>query len=289
MSKQTVAEVVAKFEMPEAVKQRLNARATENSLNSSANDSANNCLSHNVRLENKVCPTCSGVGHFQQDLPIADPNFGRLAPCPDCNVPKQIAQIQSRLEQASGLLDYERGLTLRDFYVRGDSSLQVLEALRQMLAEPYGMLTLWGRPGNGKTLALHILTNEFLARGQTAMYMRLADLFDYLREGYDDAAKENAERRYQQVMQCKFLALDEVDKPRLTPWAEEMLFKLMDDRYRWGRATGTEQRHTALALNKEPLTALPNYVYSRLSWGQSDPHGFRVIHNTDADGREAGL
>ena len=42
------------------------------------------------------------------------------------------------------------------------------------------------------------------------------------------------------------------------------------------------------SLNSNPET-LPAYILSRLQWGLHDPTGFRIIHNTDADARSAGL
>lgn len=197
------------------------------------------------------------------------------------------AHRQARINAACGLLPGEMALTLESLVERGEGSRRLLAEAHRMLARPFGMLTLWGGAGNGKTLTLMALVNAFRERGQLAIYVRLPDLLEYLRQGYEGERFE-AQQRYRQIAEAYLLALDEVDKTRWTEWAREVVFTLMDDRYRLARERGPQQRHTLLALNQNPET-LPAYLISRLRYDLHGPDGFRIVHNMDPDARESGL
>jgi len=210
-------------------------------------------------------------------------------PC-HCNT---VARLEAEARQkerlaASGLLQSELSRTLDDILHRGEGSARMIEAVKAMIGEsPFGMLTVWGGPGNGKTLALQALTNEFIHRGHKSMYRTLAQVLNELRAGYADGRFEK-DARYQEFVSCRFLAIGEFDKPRMTDFAQEVVFDLIDDRYRWGMQTGGLQRFTAIAMNNPPDTQ-PAYVLSRLRWGIRAEGGFRTVHNTDDDCRRAGL
>ncbi len=213
----------------------------------------------------------------------------RLEPC-HCNTSARLEAEARQREQIakSGLLDSELQHTLDDILHRGEGSARMITAVKDMAGDtPFGMLTLWGGSGNGKTLALQALTNEFIRKGHTARYRTLAQLLNELRGGYADGRFEK-DKRYEEFALCRFLAVDEFDKPRMTEFAQEAVFELIDDRYRWGMQSGANQRFTAIAMNVPPDT-LPTYLYSRLRWGIEAERGFRIVHNTDDDCRRAGL
>lgn len=213
----------------------------------------------------------------------------KSVPC-HCNTVARLeaeARQQERLA-AGGLLQSELSRTLDDILHRGEGSARMLESVKAMIGDaPFGMLTVWGGPGNGKTLALQVLTNEFIRCGHKSMYRTLAQVLNELRAGYADGRFEK-DARYQEFVSCRFLAIDEFDKPRMTEFAQEVVFDLIDDRYRWGMQTGGMQRFTAIAMNNPPDTQ-PAYVLSRLRWGIQAEGGFRIVHNTDDDCRRAGL
>lgn len=236
-----------------------------------------------------VCPTCKGAEYLRMNVPIGHPRFGKMEPCPDCRGRRVAEELQRTLTATSGLLPGEQGLTLEDIFDRGEGSHLMLTQARRMIERPYGLLTIWGGPGNGKTLTLQVLVNHFMAIGKPAIYARLADLLEYLRTGYDDSEPLKTSARYQKVVTCKLLALDELDKARMTEWAREVVFTLIDDRYRYGRERGELQRHTVIAMNDNPEMALDSYLVSRLRYDLLGPDGFRIVRNADPDAREEGL
>ena len=63
------------------------------------------------------CPICHGVGFVRQDLPISDPDFGKLQPC-TCLQGKIAQSARQRLYRMSNLESLQ-GLTFETFKPTG--------------------------------------------------------------------------------------------------------------------------------------------------------------------------
>lgn len=212
--------------------------------------------------------------------------FGKLIPCPDC-ASRGGADV-NQLLAGTRVPEAARAWTLSKM-VDDPGSREMLAEVARMIEAPYGMLTIWGEAGGGKTVALEVAVNSAAERGLVARYYRMSDLLDELRGGFEPNAAASECQLYWDVCRVQLLALDELDKVRLTPYAQEVMFRLIDDRYIAGRPdAGDERRHTLISMNRDPAT-LPAYLYSRLRWGANTPDGFRIVHNTTADMREPGL
>lgn len=238
------------------------------------------------------CDTCKGKGWLREDLQPGQPRFGQLTPCPDCSGGEAGARAVSRLQAdvllTNGLFDYERQLTIMDLVLRGPGSQRLAAAVNRMLIRPFGLLTVWGGSGNGKTLALQILVNAWRERKQISVYLRLSDLLEYLRGGFEKDSDITLSDRYRRLVAIDLLAIDEFDKAYITDWGAGWLDLFMDDRYRQARAAGAERTHTILAMNDDP-EALPAHLLSRLRYDMDSPEGFQIIHNDDPDARPSGL
>jgi DNA replication protein DnaC len=229
---------------------------------------------------------CNGVKFVSFDLDKTDAQFGKTWDCPLCYAPEVSAQRNAKMIHQSNLLDDAIGLSIDHIIERGMGSRRMVAEARRMLTKPFGMLTIWGGPGNGKSLLLKILVNEFIQRGVSAAYMDMSDLLDYLRDGFQEGAKAGFAERLATVQQMGFLAIDEMDKINRTGWVEEQVFRLLNARYNDGRAG---RRYTAMAMNKNPEEWMNDYAISRIRYDMHGPDGFRIIENTDEDARESGL
>lgn len=231
------------------------------------------------------CPVCHGVKWVSFDLPPGDPYFGRSVACPVCHEPGLQRQAQTSLLAASALLPDAIGLTLDDILDRGAGSRAMIAQCRRMIERPFGMLTLWGGPGAGKSLALKVLVNAWISRGLTAAYLDMSDLLDYLRDGFDDQRHRYTDR-LRAIREVRFLAVDELDKASPNSWAMEQFFKVLNRRYELGR---NGLACTALAMNRRPDDWLPDYAISRLRFDMYSPDGWAIVANNDDDARPAGL
>lgn len=164
-------------------------------------------------------------------------------------------------------------ITLDDVITRNGDTAEMMNVARQFVDDPYGLLTLWGGVGNGKTLVLYAVVNELRARGRESAYVKFKDLIDFITIGFED----NSERqRYEFIKSVDVLAIDEVDKARMTQYRAEFRSSFFDDRY---RSAWAGHSVTLFAMNDDPAN-LPADIYDRLRDGR-----FQIIHNADASVR----
>jgi DNA replication protein DnaC len=127
-----------------------------------------------------------------------------------------------------------------------------------------GMVTLTGKPGMGKTTLLMCAVNAAREANVPAVYTTVTDLLDYLRAAYNPASGELAfDARWDLLVRCEVLALDELDEFNTTPWAMERFLRLIDERWR-----ALDSRLTLCATNAR-VNALPEKVASRLRDGRA--------------------
>lgn len=184
-----------------------------------------------------------------------------------------------RLADISGLLLEEMAITLDDVSKRANSDIsKMVHLARKFIAKPWGFLTLWGGVGNGKTLILMAIVNEMRERHNlVCAYVRFKDLIDHIRAGMDDGFSGDR-KRYEYLKSVNVLAIDEMDKARMTDYAYEFRTAFLDDRYRLGVA---HRAHTVFAMNSHPKD-LSDDIYDRLRDGR-----FAIFHNRDSSMRPA--
>ena len=227
--------------------------------------------------EHNVCPACDGTGWVERRDDVGYVGHVTMVRCPDpAGVHK--AASAARLARISGLLPEETAVCFDDVALVGDTARMTALA-RKFVREPWGFFTLWGGYGNGKTLILQIVVNEFRKRhGLVGTYVRMRDLLEYVRAGYDPNAQNGARARYEQLRTLPILAIDEFDVARMTDFACEFRTAFLDDRY---RLAITRRAHTLFAMNCDPAT-LPGDIYDRLRDGR-----FSMFHNRDRSMRSA--
>ncbi len=227
--------------------------------------------------ESKTCPTCDGTGWVERQDDVGYEGHVTMTRCPDPAGVHKTTEI-ARLARISGMLPEETASRLDDVALVGDTA-KMTKLAKKFVAEPWGFLTMWGGYGNGKTLILQAVVNEFREhRGDMGIYVRMHDLLEYVRAGYAPNAKEDARARYEQLKSLPVLAIDEFDAARMTDFAYEFRTAFLDDRY---RLAITRRAHTLFAMNHDPAT-LPGDIYDRLRDGR-----FEIFHNTDQSMRKA--
>ena len=227
--------------------------------------------------ENKTCPTCDGTGWVERRDDVGYDGHVTMVRCPDPTSVHKTTET-ARLARISGLLPEEMAARLDDVALVGDTA-RMTELARKFVAEPWGFFTLWGGYGNGKTLILQAVVNEFREKyGNLGIYVRMHDLLEYVRAGYAADAREDARARYEQLKSLPVLAIDEFDAARMTDFAYEFRTAFLDDRY---RLAITRRAHTLFAMNCDPAT-LPGDIYDRLRDGR-----FVIFHNADQSMRQA--
>lgn len=187
--------------------------------------------------EEPVCPICGGFGYVWRDLPIDDPEFGKLKPCV-CQEQKQVRAAHNRLYQVSNLESFKK-MTFDSYSVQGRlglgddqvSSLQsALNQARQFAASPRGWLLLTGGYGCGKTHLAAAVANTCVEYGMATIFLTVPDLLDWLRYAYD-SNDSTFEERFEELRNVNLLVLDDLGAQNATSWAAEKLFQIIDYRY----------------------------------------------------------
>ncbi|MBI5950190.1 MAG: ATP-binding protein [Chloroflexi bacterium] len=234
--------------------------------------------SSNASGQAPMCSTCGGTGYYRLDVEFGHPQFGRVIRC-ECKAREDV----ERLNRLSGLTATERRIKLEDIDTDGlVATAAMVIACQRFINNPRGIVTIYGGPGNGKTMALQACINAMLDKGVEAVYITAFDLLSYIREAFtqDRATRllnvndENAYMRLRRFERIPVLAIDELDKVKVTDWVLEQLTDLIDRRY---RKAEDGQGGTLIAMNDD-VDSQPSWIASRLK-------RYTVIHNEDGDMR----
>lgn len=215
------------------------------------------------------CPTCGGGGFFRYDVPVTDPQFGKLIPCPNYIAKKASSMDPSEfgLESADLDLDWSH-VKSKIGHLRLEGT-RAVEAVRPKFEQGHGMIALLGSYGQGKTLVGKILIAKALKSGKRAAYANMSQILDNIRLAFDETERKNQEllRRMEHWIALDVLFIDELDRVNGTEWAMDRMFQLLDQRYT--RAI-REKALTVIASNKG-TDELDGYLVSRLKDNRLGP------------------
>ena len=213
--------------------------------------------------------------------PVSDEEYERLKAA-------QLEQVAMR-EHESIRLDYERiglhegelALTWSAIQPNISDGVRAREAVRPAYEKGFGMVFLWGSWGQAKTLIGKILTATAVRDHRRAAYANVSAVLDDIRLAFDEPEHKTTEllRRIDWWIKRDGLFLDELDKSNDTPWAQERIFQLLDQRYT--RAI-REEALTVIASNRSD-GELDGYLKSRLNDRRLGP----VVYLNGPDGRKS--
>lgn len=205
------------------------------------------------------------------DLWPGDPGFGKAIRC-ECQTANDIEKRRNNLLKIDGLNPSERLLRFMD--LQGAYNDNAIQTVRDATLRRKGLLTLTGKPGTGKSSILIAAVNEAREGNVPAVYSTVTDVLDYLRQAYAPNTELALDARWDTLVRCEVLALDELDEFNTTAWAMERFLRLIDERWR------NMDRCLTLCATNSRVTTMPDKVASRLRDGRA-----RVIELSGADMR----
>jgi len=119
-----------------------------------------------------------------------------------------------------------------------DGMKEAVEACYRLLRGEIWCAFLIGGFGNGKThLAIGVL-NQWTMDGGKGYFTKTADWLALLRRHVDPPEGEvDAEQLLEAYVKVEMLAIDDLGSERVTDWAAEQIFRLLDKRYDAKRPT----------------------------------------------------
>jgi hypothetical protein len=182
--------------------------------------------------------------------------------CPICSEGK----ILEYYAYISGLTGKELTINLANFATMSgkEEARSKVENYLSMGKSICGYLTLWGGYGVGKSMLLKCLVNGSRVRQVQSKYIRAVDLLDSIRDRFGDNSN-SASDAIEELRDYPVLCIDEIDKIKLTDWARQVLFQILDSRYE-----DSNNIFTAIAMNISPDLLPPElkYLASRMSGGE---------------------
>ncbi len=183
------------------------------------------------------CPHCAGVGYLRADVPVGDPEFGKILTC-ICRQAQVSQQVHRRLYSLSNLDELDH-LTFDNFQPRGLIGLKEYQAdsiefaynqAQQFAQSLQGWLFLEGDYGSGKTHLAAAIANYSVGLGVPTLFLTVPDLLDTLRFSYNDP-EETFEQRFEDIRRISLLIMDDFGTQNATTWAQEKLFQILNFRY----------------------------------------------------------
>lgn len=184
------------------------------------------------------CPRCGGIGFVGRDVPIDDPDFGKMEIC-TCRLAEVIASQRDELFSLSNLSALS-GLTFASFKPRGrvglgsfqaDSLEQAFNSAQNFAGSLTGWLLLTGTYGSGKTHLAAAIANQAVGMGISTLFLTVPDLLDWLRFSYSNTSDTSFEDRITQIRSIPLLIMDDFGTQNTTQWAQEKLFQIINHRY----------------------------------------------------------
>lgn len=213
------------------------------------------------------CEVCHGVGYVSRDVPLNDPTFGRIYPCPN-------APLTSRVWNDCGLTISEREYSWSEIHGRKDEATNkalhdAVAAVKEILEKRNGFVLLYGGNGLAKTLILKIAVAETIRSRKLvgAKYTTMVEVIDEMRRSFDEE-RPGASLREMTDKYKKYpvLAIDELGVERKTEFSDERQFVLLDHRYNAAIESG-EKLVTLLATNLA-LDEFPARIRDRMTDGR---------------------
>lgn len=138
-----------------------------------------------------------------------------------------------------------QGLTLK-FRSTELENIGIIKKVDSLIGEPLPTnILLHGKHGNGKTFAVQNFLSSYhcFHKGEKrCLYIKLSDL---LMDLYERDWKSKIKYLRELISQWQVIALDEVDKVKLTEWKEEILFNFFDSRM-------SKMKNTLITSNLSP-------------------------------------
>lgn len=93
-------------------------------------------------------------------------------------------------------------------------------------------ILLWGVSGNGKSHLAAAVHNKLHAKGKVVVYISMPDLLKKIKSTFGQGKTESEEQILKALNICDLLIIDDIGAEKTSEWVEEIIFLIIDNRYR---------------------------------------------------------
>ena len=214
------------------------------------------------RTEPALCKRCGGAGFLIDDLPVGHPDYGRPVPG-RCKLDERRSRRRSHFRDVHKLEALAR-FTFETFNTdlsylpphKLGSLVRAYDAAHEFALKPDGWLLFTGTYGCGKTHLAAAIANHRIENDQSAVFVVVPDLLDHLRSTFGPSSEASYDDVFDEVRNTAVLVLDDLGVQVASPWTQEKMFQILNDRY-------NRQLPTVLTTNQR-LEDLDQRLRSRL-------------------------
>lgn len=164
-----------------------------------------------------------------------------------------ISHMGERLETA----------TFKNFIQRDGTESAFVECLKY--AKEFGQrkesLLIWGNYGNGKSHLAAAVANSLRTFEKTVVFCSVPELLARIRSTFNKAKDSESEHEIMNaLLKCDLLILDDIGSEKPTEWVADVLFRIIDGRYR-------KEAHVFYTSNLKPSLLeerLGGRIYDRI-------------------------
>jgi len=96
-------------------------------------------------------------------------------------------------------------------------------------------LLVWGDPGNGKSHLAAAVCHEVKEKGFIPVFQSVPELLERIRNTFRQQKGESEREIMDALLDCDLLVLDDVGAEKVSDWVQDILFRVIDGRYRQRR------------------------------------------------------
>ena len=214
-------------------------------LANTLSDPKKNWTAAELGVPPKYCPVC-GKEKLWRVVDLMGSKFKGVMMCP-CEVELEEAEKkaeearkkQERIERimAMSTLGERFARASFDTWLHDPKTENCYEAVKQY-ADSFDNtvedgLCIYGAPGNGKSHLAAALVHSVVAKGYTAVFIEVPDLFAKIKATYNDDSDGISETKILNALsKCDLLVLDDAGAEKPSTWVQEKFYQIINARYK---------------------------------------------------------
>lgn len=96
-------------------------------------------------------------------------------------------------------------------------------------------LIIWGVPGNGKSHLAASIAHDIKSKYKTVVFQTVPELLERIRSTFNSNQKESEKEIMDALLHCDLLILDDIGSEKVSDWVMDIVFRIVDGRYRQKR------------------------------------------------------